>query len=211
MMAPQPEVRRYVIPLDVHKVSSAFQYLGDRRTTDVASLCGLDAGGTGEEPGEPALHHGHRHDALWRDHLAGARGALLWTQTRWEQAWTQAQQPEQRAEIMNEQTLIILKIHQMLFCSLWVPPDQLQQVFREELHVHLRSGPEPFHTWQGWFYHTNSSSSYTQHWFCTMFVLPVDLQVKCEVQGDLGLAGARVLPLRAPLYPNPGWSWWRWW
>lgn len=64
MMAPQPEVRRYVIPLDVHKVSSAFRYLGDRRSTDVASLCGLDAGGAGEEPGEPALHHGHGHDAL---------------------------------------------------------------------------------------------------------------------------------------------------
>lgn len=63
MMAPQPEVRRYVIPLDVHKVSWVFQYLGDRISTDVVSLC-ADAGGTGEEPGEPALHYGHGHNAL---------------------------------------------------------------------------------------------------------------------------------------------------
>lgn len=41
--------------------------------------------------------------------------------------------------------------------------------------------------------------------------LLVDLQVKCEDQGDLGLAGARFLPLRAPLRSNSRWSRWRWW
>lgn len=44
----------------------------------------LDAGGTGEEPGQPALHHRNGHDALRWDRLAGARGAFLWTQARWE-------------------------------------------------------------------------------------------------------------------------------
>lgn len=37
----------------------------------------------------------------------------------------------------------------MLFCSLWVPSDQLQEVWREELHIRLCPGSQPFHTRQG--------------------------------------------------------------
>lgn len=59
MMAPQPEVRRYVIPLDVHKVSHVFRCCGV-----FLSNGRLNAGGTGEEPGQPAVHHGNSHDAL---------------------------------------------------------------------------------------------------------------------------------------------------
>lgn len=59
MMAPQPEVRRYVIPLDVHKVSPVLRCCGV-----FLSNSRLNAGGTGEEPGQPAVHHGNGHDAL---------------------------------------------------------------------------------------------------------------------------------------------------
>lgn len=97
----------------------------------------------------------------------------------------------------------------MLFCSLRVPSDQLPEVFREELHVCLRSGPEPFHTWQGWFHHHTHTVKHTRCRFCT-FDSFIDLQVKCEDQGDLGLAGARHLPLRAPLCSNPRGSRWGW-
>lgn len=34
-------------------------------------------------------------------------------------------------------------------------------------------------------------------------VVIVDRQVECEDQGDLGMAGTRLLPLRAPVYSEP--------
>jgi len=34
-------------------------------------------------------------------------------------------------------------------------------------------------------------------------VVVVDRQVECEDQGDLGMAGTRLLPLRAPVYSEP--------
>lgn len=86
MMAPQPEVRRYVIPLDVHKVSPVSIISRLQECCGMAAVLlsngQLDAGGTGEEPGQPALHHCNGHDALRWDRLAGARGAFLWTQAR---------------------------------------------------------------------------------------------------------------------------------
>lgn len=48
-----------------------------------SSICGLDVGGAGEEPCQPAVHHGHSSDARWRDDLAGAGGAVLRASTRW--------------------------------------------------------------------------------------------------------------------------------
>lgn len=74
MMAPQPEVRRYVIPLDVHKVSRLFysSYIPTQTQTAyrckvscylLSPHCGLCVGGAGEEPRQPAVHHGHGGDA----------------------------------------------------------------------------------------------------------------------------------------------------
>lgn len=70
MMAPQPEVRRYVIPLDIHKVSVALRQLGHWLLWTATSLMmiyvsvrGAHSGGAGEESGESAVHHSHRGDA----------------------------------------------------------------------------------------------------------------------------------------------------
>lgn len=57
MIAPQPEVRRYVIPLDVHKAMHFLHLSGRHRFPHWLNLisnlsnCGFDAGGAGEEPG----------------------------------------------------------------------------------------------------------------------------------------------------------------
>lgn len=40
----------------------------------------------------------------------------------------------------------------------------------------------------------------------SILLLCVDLQVECEDQGDLGVARAGLLPLRAPVCPNPRWD-----
>lgn len=86
MMAPQPEVRRYVIPLDIHKVSPLLCSSRHRQSLSSPvvigrhwspSHCRLGEGGAGEEPRQPAVHHSHSHDARRWDHLAGAGGALL--------------------------------------------------------------------------------------------------------------------------------------
>lgn len=91
MIAPQPEVRRYVIPLDVHKAMHFLHLSGRHRFPHWLNLmsnlsnCGLDAGGAGEEPGQSSKHHCHSCDAHWWDDLARARGAVLRASTRWEQ------------------------------------------------------------------------------------------------------------------------------
>lgn len=75
MMAPQPEVRRYVIPLDVHKVSHLSYSLTDLKSFVFflsSSNHGLDVGGAGEEPHQPAVHHSHSGDARRWDDLVGA-------------------------------------------------------------------------------------------------------------------------------------------
>lgn len=46
--------------------------------------------------------------------------------------------------------------------------------------------------------------------FCFVF-LCVDLQIKCEDQGDLGVAGARFIPLRATVCSESWGGRWRWW
>lgn len=72
MMAPQPEVRRYVIPLDIHKASDVLHESGGARVNAGAAqsltmMClsgrGPHSGGAGEESRESAVHHGHRGDA----------------------------------------------------------------------------------------------------------------------------------------------------
>lgn len=81
MMAPQPEVRRYVIPLDIHKASRLFHSHklppANVKSDIIYPRLWLDVGGAGEEPGQPAIHYSHSGDARWRDDLAGARGTVL--------------------------------------------------------------------------------------------------------------------------------------
>lgn len=71
MMAPQPEVRRYVIPLDIHKAShlsceseTVKMFLTAMKSHVLFSHpYWLDVGGAGEEPHQPAVHHGYSHHA----------------------------------------------------------------------------------------------------------------------------------------------------
>lgn len=83
MMAPQPEVRRYVIPLDVHKVSDLSYQSEEVRLLKyllmwrLLILLGLAVGGAGEEPHQSVVHHSYSSDARWWNSLAGAWGVVL--------------------------------------------------------------------------------------------------------------------------------------
>lgn len=154
MMAPQPEVRRYVIPLDIHKASDAFRESGGPRVaaSSLTMMCpsgrGPHSGGAGEESRESAVHHGHRGDACGWNNLAGARGAVLWAETRLKRKTTDEHGGPEYAAKHPWRTCTLFD-NFVFVCSVWVPSDQLREVRRKELHVRLRPGAQSFHTRQG--------------------------------------------------------------